>query len=174
MDINLWKRCVKFHGHECPGLAIGYRASLIAKDYLKLNFSEDEETVCITENDACGVDAVQLITGCTFGKGNLMFKNRGKMAFTFLNRENDKAIRLVLINIPGNLTRKEKQTYILQEKAENVFKITEVNTPMPEKARMFTSIECEKCAEKTSENMIRLEDGKKLCLDCISNYSRTL
>lgn len=174
MDINLWKECIEFHGHECPGLAIGYRASLIAKDYLKLNFSKDEEAVCITENDACGVDAVQLITGCTLGKGNLIFKNRGKMAFTFINRENNKAIRLILKNIPNSLTREEKQKYILTEKAENVFSLKEANTAIPEKARIFSSIECEKCSEKTSENMIRLEDGKKLCLDCVSNYSRVL
>lgn len=31
-----WQRCVEFHGHECPGLAIGYRASLAAREKLIL------------------------------------------------------------------------------------------------------------------------------------------
>ena len=32
MDENkaLWKKCVEFHGHECGGLTIGYKASLYA------------------------------------------------------------------------------------------------------------------------------------------------
>src|SRR5699024_7945973 len=96
MNKELWNKCVKFHGHECPGLAIGFRASEIAKEKLSLNFSQDEEIVCITENDACGVDAVQVITGCTLGKGNLILKGTGKMVFTFINRKNSEAIRLML------------------------------------------------------------------------------
>ncbi len=89
MELNkeLWDKCVGFHGHQCPGLAIGFRAAEIAKAKMGLNFSQDEEIVCITENDACGVDAVQVITGCTMGKGNLIFKDTGKMAFTFINRK---------------------------------------------------------------------------------------
>ena len=70
MDRELWNQCVEFHGHECPGLAIGFRASEIAMERMGLSFSEDEEIVCITENNACGVDAVQWITSCTVGKGN--------------------------------------------------------------------------------------------------------
>lgn len=63
MNQELWKICVEFHGHECPGLAIGFRACEIAMEKLNLKFSKDEEIVCVTENDACGVDAVQVITG---------------------------------------------------------------------------------------------------------------
>ncbi len=44
---------------------------------------KDEEMVAITENDACGVDAVQFILGCTFGKGNLHFRDYGKQAHRF-------------------------------------------------------------------------------------------
>lgn len=64
----LWKKCVGFHGHECGGLTIGYKAALYAKELLDLDFSEDEQVVCISENDACGVDAIQVILGCQCGK----------------------------------------------------------------------------------------------------------
>ena len=57
----LWEQCVEFHGHVCGGLTIGYKASLYAMELLRLNFSQDEEVVCIAENDACGVDAVQVV-----------------------------------------------------------------------------------------------------------------
>ena len=59
MDQQLWQKCVEFHGHECPGLAIGFKACEAAKKKLGIGFSKDEEIVCITESDAC-VDAVQV------------------------------------------------------------------------------------------------------------------
>ena len=98
MDQKLWQECVRFHGHECPGLAIGYRAVEIAKEYLGDVFSPlyDEEVVCVTENDACGVDAVQWLSGCTIGKGNLIYRPSGKMAFSFFLRKSGKSIRLVM------------------------------------------------------------------------------
>jgi formylmethanofuran dehydrogenase subunit E len=43
----------------------------------------------------CAVDAIQFLTGCTFGKGNLIHKDYGKNAFTFYRRSDGKAIRLV-------------------------------------------------------------------------------
>ena len=41
------------------------------------------------------VDAIQSLTGCTFGKGNLIHKDYGKSAFTFYRRKDGKAARLV-------------------------------------------------------------------------------
>ena len=64
---ELWQKCVAFHGHQCGGLTIGYKASLYAIELLQLTFSEDEQVVCIAENDACGVDAIQVILGCSVG-----------------------------------------------------------------------------------------------------------
>ena len=63
MEQTKWERCVAFHGHSCGGLAIGYRAALYAASVLQLSFSEDEQVVCISENDACGVDAIQVLLG---------------------------------------------------------------------------------------------------------------
>jgi formylmethanofuran dehydrogenase subunit E len=66
---------IRFHGHMCPGLAIGYRAAKIAMERLGSWRAEDEELVAIVENDSCSVDAIQWITGCTFGKGNFFFRD---------------------------------------------------------------------------------------------------
>ena len=63
----------------------GYEGSLWV--FLLFNSITQEEVVCITENDACGVDAVQVITGCTMGKGNLIYRGTGKMVFSFFNRK---------------------------------------------------------------------------------------
>ena len=50
--MKTWKDCVAFHGHECGGLTIGYKASLYSAHQLKFEFSADEQGVCISENDA--------------------------------------------------------------------------------------------------------------------------
>jgi len=91
---KLWERVIEFHGHECPGLAIGFKAALAAKEYLGCGDSEDEEIVCISENDACGVDAIQALLKCTVGKGNLIIRLTGKSVYHFYNRTNGKSIRL--------------------------------------------------------------------------------
>ena len=55
MHKELWDKCVAFHGHSCPGLAIGFRAATLALELLGLEEgARDEELVCVTENDACG------------------------------------------------------------------------------------------------------------------------
>jgi formylmethanofuran dehydrogenase subunit E len=57
MDEKLWRKCIEFHGHACPGLAIGFRTGEADIEKMGIGLSRDEELVCVTENDACGVDA---------------------------------------------------------------------------------------------------------------------
>src|SRR5512135_1143809 len=84
---------VDFHGHSCPGLALGYRVSLRTLREFK-GRAEDEELVGIVENNSCAVDAVQVMTGCTFGKGNLIFRDNGKQVYTFIKRPSGRGIRI--------------------------------------------------------------------------------
>ena len=46
------------------------------------------------ENDSCAVDAIQVVTGCTFGKGNLIFFDFGKQSYTFASRDSGEAVRV--------------------------------------------------------------------------------
>ena len=89
-----FEEAVKFHGHRCPGLALGYRAAGIAMEELHATRSGDEDLLAIVENDACGVDAIQYVTGCTIGKGNLIFRDFGKQVYTFINRSTGDAVRI--------------------------------------------------------------------------------
>ncbi|MBO6001941.1 MAG: formylmethanofuran dehydrogenase, partial [Mailhella sp.] len=87
------ERAVSYHGHMCPGLTLGLRAAEWALD----NFGRDrdEDIVCISETDMCAVDAIQALAGCTLGKGNLIFRDTGKIAFSFYRRSDGKAARIV-------------------------------------------------------------------------------
>jgi formylmethanofuran dehydrogenase subunit E len=171
---HLWEKCVAFHGHECPGLAIGFRAAEAAHVWLGMTgFSQDEELVCVTENDACGVDAIQVLLGCSFGKGNLIYKDTGKQAFSFFDRKQNKKGRVVFNpSFLPNLDRQALQAHILSAPLEELFSLKEPSFELPEHARIFTSVVCEQCGESAPEHKMRLEEGQKVCLDCAKSYSR--
>ena len=170
--MKTWNDCVAFHGHECGGLTIGYKASLYAIELLKLAFSDDEQVVCITENDACGVDAIQVMLGCSVGKGNLLFHMRGKQAFSFYNRRTGNSVRLVLKPKPEGMTKAESFAYYQSLEPKEMFEVKEATTAVPEKAKLFDSYICNCCGEVTGVNWIRLAGDKKLCLDCYETYDR--
>ena len=170
--MKTWQDCVAFHGHECGGLTIGYKASLYAIELLNLAFSDDEQVVCIAENDACGIDGIQVMLGCSIGKGNLLFHMRGKQAFSFYNRKTGKSVRLVLKSKPAGMTREASFAYYQACKPEEMFDVKETTIQLPEKARLFDSYTCDCCGEVTGTNWIRLAGDKKLCLDCIGSYDR--
>ena len=170
--MKTWNDCAAFHGHECGGLTIGYKASLYAIKLLKLEFSNDEQVVCIAENDACGLDAIQVMLGCSIGKGNLLFHMRGKSAYSFYNRKTGQSVRLVLRPTPAGMTKAESFAYLQAKEPEALFEVKKTTINLPEKARLFSSYVCDCCGEVTGANWIRLEGDKKLCLDCYTTYDR--
>ena len=172
MNKELWEKAVAFHGHECPGLAIGVKACEAAVEKMGVSPAFDEEIICITENDACGVDAVQSLMSCTMGKGNLIYKPTGKQAFTFIKRDSGEAMRFYLKARNNGMERPEYQQYLLNAPIDEIFDCREVDIEIPERARLFTSVACEKCGESASEHKIRLQEGKKVCLGCFQEYNR--
>ena len=167
-----WEKCVAFHGHACGGLTIGYKAAEYAAQLLDLNRADSEETVCISETDACGVDAIQVLLGCSVGKGNLLFHMTGKQAFSFYNRVTGQSVRLVLKAKPENMSREESFAYYQSRRPEELFDVKETTIALPERARMFASYRCECCGEVTGANWIRIQEDKKLCVDCYRQYDR--
>ena len=157
-----------FHGHVCPGLAIGYVMSRAALRALADERAEDEELVAVVENDACGVDAVQYLTGCTFGKGNLIFRDYGKQVYTFYHRASGKAVRVT--QAPGGSgreqTREERVRWMLSVPEEEVVEVQEVSIPVPDFARIRNSVTCEFCGERVMETRARIREGKSACIPC--------
>lgn len=185
MDEDL-KKTMEFHGHFCPGLAMGYRVAKYVKNCYKK--SEDEELVAIVYNKSCSVDAIQYLLGCTFGKGNLIFKDYGKHVYIFYSREHKKGIRISFkdeINeemnsmwaklknvsdeekIKVNKDLKDKfAKKILNLPDESLLEIKEINIDEPKKARIYPSLKCEECGEYFMEISGRLINGKIVCKEC--------
>ncbi len=168
-----WMLCGEFHGHFCPGLAIGYRAVEAARQHLGASRPEDEELVCVTENDACGVDAIQLLLSCTVGKGNLVFRPTGKMAFTFFDRDAGAAMRVYFKAERNEAdSREEWQERLLTLPLDEVFSFSEPRFEPPERARLFSGIACARCGERAPDHRVRVLDGGCVCLDCFPVYDR--
>lgn len=175
MNESSWKTCIEFHGHACGGLASGYRVAETAMETLGIPMAraKDEEIVCVSENDACGVDAIQCLLACTVGKGNLIMRPTGKMAFSFFDRNSGKSVRIVIKNHDrSKMTKEESIDRFLNGKTEDLFEIGKPGFELPEKAKIFNSIKCERCGEYAREDRIRIHDGQDVCLDCFREYDR--
>lgn len=167
MDKLLWTKVVEFHGHACPGLAIGFQASLLAKDILEINDNiHDEDIVCIAETDACGVDAVQVTLKATIGTGSLKIDYKGNQAFNFFNRTNGKSARIVLNNYEKKSTKEDNMNYILSQQPKDIFTVKNTNMEFPSKANIYNSYICDKCGEKTAENAISMINNQYICYSC--------
>lgn len=193
LNSESWNQAVKFHGHVCPGLSIGYKAAITGLEWLKSGRAEDEEIVAIVETNACGADAVQCLTGCTFGKGNLIFKDHGKQVYTFFSRSTGKGTRMALkpevlelderhlqlIDLMRDdaATDKEieefwqvhrnKSLRILERDPVDLFEIREVTVTLPPKAKIERSELCDQCGEPTMASKLECVGDKKLCPDCV-------
>jgi len=151
---------------------MGYRAAEVAMRELGLDIekTEDEELVCVAENDACGIDSIQQLLSCTLGKGNLIIRLRGKPAYSFFDRRTGKKVRIVAKPFDRDCTKEKAIDHFLNDPVPEVFNIKIPGYDIPERAKIFDSVQCECCGESAREDLIRLHNGKKLCLDCFDEY----
>ena len=191
IDQETVDQVVAFHGHMCPGLAMGIRAAEVALDQVGPH-AAGEEVVAISETDMCGVDAIQFLTGCTFGKGNLVHRDHGKNAYTFVRRSDGKAVRIstrpgggaappevtsLFARVrAGTATPEERERFgplfqqtcerVLTAPVEELYQVQEVDTAAPPPARILVSVDCASCGEPTMETRVRRLDGRELCPPC--------
>jgi formylmethanofuran dehydrogenase subunit E len=193
-SIKSFQEVTKFHGHVCPGSVLGYRAAEAGMIELSPERSPDEELVTIVENDSCAVDAIQVVTGCTVGKGNLIFQDHGKQVYTIIKRKDGQGVRISLKNsfdigeLEPNLTplRKkvsqgkasleEKEEFqslmdsvtrkILDMPLDKIFTVKKVDADLPARAKIYPSLKCSKCGDTVSEHRCRVKEGNIICIPC--------
>jgi formylmethanofuran dehydrogenase subunit E len=181
---------IAFHGHHCPGLTFGMKVG----DWVLNEFGHapDEEIVAVVETDMCAVDAIQYLVGCTFGKGNLVFLDYGKNAYSFFRRSDGKSCRLVTRggllsdlreqqekldanDIAGReQIRQQMIDRIFQADFGEIFSICSVRVSVPETARIHASKRCDSCGELVMATRLLndpvLTGGKNLCIPCRTVY----
>ncbi len=197
MDSDQLRQAIDFHGHWCPGLAIWVRAAQWA--LREMGKAPDEEIVAVVETDICGVDAIQALVGCTFGKGNLIHKDYGKNAFTFYRRRDGKSARIVFnpaiygearLQL-GRLHRKQQEEglspdeeklwkatraaasrRVMEADLEALFEVKPAVEPVPQKARILASLICDACKESVMETRTRRMHEQILCIPCSEAIER--
>lgn len=140
------------------------------------------------------------MTGCTYGKGNLIHLDYGKNAFSFFRRSDGKAIRIVTspeawggvldeehkalrakiqagMATPADKQRfqevhHEKSQYILERPLETLFEISSIDVPVPAKARIHNSVVCAGCGEAVMETRSRVFRGESYCIPCFAARDR--
>jgi formylmethanofuran dehydrogenase subunit E len=191
IDEQTLDRVVEFHGHMCPGLAMGIQAAQIALREIGPH-AKDEEVVAVVETDMCGVDAIQFLTGCTFGKGNLIHRDYGKNAFSFFRRSDGRAVRIsgrpdawqrdpehqaLFAKVrSGQATDEERARFqelhvsqsrkVLALDPDSLYQFQELHAAPPRKARIHASVTCAECGEGAMETRIHRLDGRDLCQPC--------
>jgi formylmethanofuran dehydrogenase subunit E len=189
LEKGLW-----FHGHKCPAMPLGLRASLAAMDALGVERAGAGELVALVELDedhcaTCFGDGVQVATGCTFGKGNIKKLHYGKWGLTLVDRKQAKAVRVVprAEVIEGNkrtefMARRKSgvpPTMIPEELSqplvervmsmpdEQLFKMSDVfDYHLEVTPHTFDSVVCEECGEMVVERNARVQSGRVLCIPC--------
>lgn len=195
VDKEIIKRTISFHGHNCPGLSIGIRVSELALDTLKRQ--KGDNILAVVETDMCAVDAIQFLTGCTLGKGNLVHRDYGKTAFSFFDPDQKSAIRLTLkpgcfgperdemrglMQKAGALSPGEKERLdqlrqkqiqdIMEMDQSSLFELARIDPVPPRSARIMDSHECAYCREMTMESRVRLYAGKSYCIPCFEKVDQ--
>jgi len=96
----LLKECERLHGHMCAGQLLGTRMALLGCKMIGIDDprgADRKKLIVWVEIDRCMADAVSAVTGVRLGKRSLKYLDYGKVAATFLNTENERAVRIVAL-----------------------------------------------------------------------------
>ena len=183
------------HGHFCPGLAMGVKASVRAVRELRARSSGMEDVMAIVETNSCFSDGVQFVTGCSFGNNGLIYRDYGRTALT-LARRSGEAVRVANKPDALGLESREPEAMELFQKVvarregteadqtrlkelwrqvslrmldvpdEELFTINRLTMEVPAYARIFGNAECSVCGERVMEPRARMKGGKPVCIPC--------
>src|SRR4051795_395171 len=151
------------HGHLCAGQILGVRMAMYGVNLLGLEDPagvDRKRLITFVEIDRCATDAIGVVTGCRLGKRALKFRDWGKMAATFIDLENNRAIRIAARESSKALAKQmhpeienknQQQMLAYREMREaDLFDVQDVNVEIaPEEFPGFKGgrIVCEQCGE---------------------------
>lgn len=170
IEAEVIERAVEFHGHMCPGLAMGLRVAELALAEFGRH-SPENELVAVVDTDMCPVDAIQLLTGCTFGRGNLIHLDYGKNAFSFIRPADGKGRRIVVRPAgwggPGSDPQAVSQV-ILAQPLDRLLAMAIIEPSILPRVRPLAQLTCAGCEETVLETHSRRFAGATLCQSCFT------
>lgn len=189
------------HGHKCPAMPMGLRVGAAAMNALGVERAKDGQLEAIVELGeehcaTCFGDGIQMITGCTFGKGNIRKTHFGKWGVTLVDRATGRSVRVspkaeaMLANKQSKFFSEYREKGIPASKVpdEVVAPMVEKVMTMPDEAFLnvgeiqkieiksnvhsFDGFVCDKCGEMVAEPYARVHGDQKLCIPCRSEVTK--
>ena len=183
------------HKHRCPSMPLGLRLGEAALNKLGVSPTGDTVLFALLEigddhNGTCVADGIQIITGCTFGKGNIKKLGWGKLGLTLIDKKSQRAVRVTPkaevvqagdtsdfvqnyrkkgvppTQIPEEVSRPLIEK-ILGAPETALLNVGEVfSTPHQDEPYQWEFFVCARCGEITMDNYGRTRDGSRVCIPC--------
>ncbi len=177
-------------------MPLGLKVGASAMNKLGVERSKNGQLLALVElgEDHCATcfaDGIQMITGCTFGKGNIRKLHYGKWGVTLVDTQTGRAVRVtpraeaILANKRSEFITEYRMKHIPASKVpaevveplvekimtasdDMILNIEEVfDYEVPPKVESFSVFVCDMCGEAVVEGYGRsLEDDKKVCQPC--------
>lgn len=170
------------HGHLCAGQVLGVRMAMLGLQKLGIedpHGNDRKRLVTFVEIDRCATDAVAVVTGCRLGKRALKFRDWGKVAATFVDVSNGKAIRvaakesskILARQLHPELGKKNEQQMLAYRNMpdDDLFTTQWVKVELPPEefpGYKGERIVCEQCGEGINFRREVARNGKILCRAC--------
>ena len=186
---------IAFHGHRCPAMPMGLKAGLAAMKALGVEHAKDKELFVESETGkghaaGCFLDGIMVATGCTYGKSNIVKRYYNKMAFTLIDQQTGRAVR---VSLKPDFFEKALESPFVQKRKAGVppqdispeiadplinriigldeaefLDIGDVHSVDVKKGKgVFEAKRCDACGELTFVNKLRVkDDGSLVCIPC--------
>ena len=191
---KVFQDAVEFHRHLCLDIAVGYRAAEILVREMGDELKNMKEVVALVGNQTCALDAIQEITGCTFGKRNLILTDVGKPVYILQNTKTGNSVRAychywdtfdhsefralrkavkkneATAEQKATLERLTKETIdkILAAPESELFQVSRPVLSAPKISGKYPAAPCEACGEHTDEALLSEGEGRRLCKECLA------
>ncbi len=176
------------HGHLCAGQILGVRMAVLGCARLGIEEPRGRDRkrlVTFVEIDRCATDAIGVVTGCRLGKRALKIRDWGKMAATFVDLRDGRALRIAATEsskararelYPHMENKNQQQMHAYREMPDEEL-FTEEWVRVLLDAKEFPGykgerIACAVCGEGISYERWVARDGQKLCHGCAEPTSR--
>jgi len=192
---DYYEHGLALHGHKCPAMPMGLRVGAAAMNGLGVERAKDSQLLALVElgDDHCATcfaDGVQMITGCTFGKGNIKKLHYGKWGVTLVDVATGRAVR---VTPKSEAMLANKQTEFFKEYREKGVPASKVPLDVVEplvqrvmgapddmllsvgkvfqyriehRPHSFSGLVCDECHEMVVEGYARIVGDKKVCIPC--------
>ena len=190
----------QLHGHKCPAMPMGLRVGAAAMNALGVERAADGQLVALVEIGenhfaTCFADGVQMITGCTFGKGNIQRLHRGKWGLTLIDKGSGRSVRVtprasaILANTETSFFTEYRSKGVPASKVpaeiveplvdkvmaapeEKILDIGEVQScDWSEPVHSFDAFTCDACQELVIEGYGRVSGERRVCIACHEKLS---